>query len=114
MGGREATVELLTLVTGDDFEWSYTWDDGAGGSWPTGRTLYYQFQDAATGDGWVGGSQWSYTIVGAVASLRIESTVADAMPDRTPYRLIMADPTTSPTTEHVLIIGNVKRQEPKL
>lgn len=111
MAGREAKTEILYLITGDDFEWSYVWNDGAGGSWPTGRTLYYQFENGASG--WSDGTQWNYSISGNTASIRKESTDADLIPDRTPYRLVMADSTTTPTTEHVLIVGNVKRQEPR-
>lgn len=113
MAGREAKVEPLKLITGEDFEWFYRWNDGNSGDWPTGRTLYYLFQDGTSDDGWSDGTRWDFVITGAIAKARKESTDADILADRTPYRLVMADSTTSPTTEHILVIGNVKRQEPK-
>jgi len=106
MAGRDVKVELLNLITGDDFEWSYQWLP----AWPSGRTLYYEFQDG-TDSTW--STKWNFIITDDVAYLKIESTVADLMPDRTPFRLVTIDSTTSPATDHVLVIGNVKRLEPK-
>ncbi|AHH22118.1 hypothetical protein NONO_c73620 [Nocardia nova SH22a] len=114
MAGRKPVREPLNLITGDDFKWSYTWKpDGTNAEdFPGDRELYYEFKDGS-GDVWEGGSKWSYEISGSVASIRVESDVADAIANRTPYRLVLQDTGTDPTDESVLIIGNVARQEPQ-
>lgn len=48
------------------------------------------------------------TVSGHHATVKVESTVADEIAPRTPWRLIVSSP-TSPTTETVAAYGKVKR-----
>lgn len=114
MAGRKPVREPLNLITGDDFKWSYTWKpDGVNAeNFPANRELYYEFKNG-TGGAWTGGSKWSYVIAGSVATIRVESDIADAMANRTAYRLVFRDTSATPTDESVLVIGNVERQEPR-
>ncbi|MGW0245040.1 LtfC-like domain-containing protein [Nocardia goodfellowii] len=112
MAGREALVEPLILITGDDFEWFYDWKPDPNGppqNFPAGLELFYEFKNGP--NGWIGGTVWNYVITETRAAIKRESEIADAMKDRTPYRLKLRDTTTTPTTEKVLVIGLVKRQE---
>ncbi|WP_428847105.1 DUF7264 domain-containing protein [Nocardia arthritidis] len=113
MAGRRAAVEPLILITGDDFKWAYTWmPNGSQAPFPPNRELYYEFKNG-TGGAWSGSLKWVYTISGAVASIRVESEIADTITNRTPYRLVFRDKGASPTDKSVMIIGNVERQEPR-
>ncbi|MFE7717471.1 hypothetical protein ACFU44_00290 [Nocardia rhizosphaerihabitans] len=113
MAGREAKNEPLKLIVNDDFEYTYEWKvDGVSTPFPANHELYYQFQNGSGGS-WTGGTKWQYVIDGALATLRIESEVANAVPDRMPYQLIFKHVTDSPTKEKVLLQGFVSRQVPR-
>lgn len=114
MPGRTATIQPLILITGDDFEWYYEYRDDQGNQvdFPTGVSLYYVFNDNASGN-WADGTQWTFSISGHTASILMQSDTADLMAARTPYLLVWKDSSTTPTIEHVLAEGNVERQEPK-
>lgn len=86
----------LVLSTGGDFQWSFVWKDG---DFPTGSALYLL----------VGSSEkWDFTINGDIATIKIESEVADLVAANTPYRMVFKRDTT-PTTETVICHGKVKR-----
>ncbi|MEU4709527.1 hypothetical protein AB0G00_24185 [Nocardia salmonicida] len=115
MAGRKAKVDPLVLITGDDFRWSYEWresPEAEPSAWPAGYELYYEFKNGAGGS-WTGGTKWHFIIAGSVASIRVESEVANGILPRTAYRLVLKDTNPTPTIESVLVIGNVERQEPK-
>ncbi len=94
----------LILATGGDFVWTYRWTPGPEDppEFPVGAEL----------DLLVGESIFPFTVDADTATIKIESETADAIPDRTPFRLRFTEPTT-PTTETILVYGQVKRIEPR-
>ncbi|QIS16401.1 DUF7264 domain-containing protein [Nocardia arthritidis] len=105
--GRTAPVRALNLISGDDFKWGYRWENGV---FPTNVELYLEFRNGPNG-GW--GDKWQFAITGDTASIRVQSEVADAVPNRLGYRLIYRDKNVTPTDETVLCYGAVKRGQPR-
>lgn len=86
----------LVLSTGGDFQWSFVWKEG---DFPTGSSLYLLIGSD---------QQWDFVIAGDIASIKIESEVADLVKAGTAYRMVFKRDTT-PTTETVICHGKVKR-----
>lgn len=101
--GVEPVKGTMFVATGGDFVWNYRYEkDGAPADFPSGASL----------DLLIGDDLHSFTISGDTATIKIESEDSDEIADRTGFRLRLTEPTT-PTTETILVYGQVKRIEPR-
>jgi hypothetical protein len=99
--------DRLYLTRGRDFKWAYRLVDCDGNpvDFPKGR-LYFEF--AELGDG-LEPVVWEFGIEGDVASLKVESELADLIPDRTRWQLVfLAD--GEPVGGDPVSLGSVKVQ----
>lgn len=95
--GFDRPKSALILVTGDDFEWHFQWK---GGNFPVGASLYLLVGNADT--------KWDFTIVGDLATLNIESAIADLIPNGAPFSLLYKQ-----SRKSVLTYGQVRRSGPR-
>lgn len=103
--GVEPAQGDLILATGGDFVWHYRWTPG-------GDSDPQEFPDGAQLDLLIGPAIFPFTVSGDVASVKIEHEDADEIEDRAGFRLRFTEPTT-PTTETILVVGQVRRVEPR-
>ncbi|OZD23805.1 hypothetical protein CH253_08050 [Rhodococcus sp. 06-156-3C] len=105
--GRTLAAGSWNLITGDDFKWSYEWvPDGENVEpFPSGAALYFEVGEEYD-------DIYRFDIAGGVASIKIESEVADLIEAQTPFRLVFQLEDVSPTDESVIAFGRVKRLEP--
>jgi hypothetical protein len=105
--GIEMPADSLVLTAGRDFKWNFEFVNDAGEpeDYPAGD-LYFEFPTVLDGDDPV---RWTFTIADSVATLKVESTEADAIPDRTKWQLVFL-PDGEPTGGDPVAIGKVKRQ----
>lgn len=109
MAGLQPQSEPLYLTAGSDFTWQYHFTESDGVTpkeFPIGAEVYYLIGTLESS------VKWPYVIEGDLARIKIESEVSDLVEDGTPYRLFFKEATT-PTTESPVLIGNVKRREPR-
>ncbi|AAN01759.1 hypothetical protein SEA_SOYO_3 [Mycobacterium phage SoYo] len=80
--GTRLDSDSLVLWRGRDFKWTFENLDASGEpvNFPAG-TLYFELQTSPK-------TEWEFDIVGAVATIKVESTDADAIPDRTKWQLV--------------------------
>lgn len=80
--GTELQDETLVLTRNRDFKWTFTNLDSAGAAvnYPSGQLFFELFTDPKT--------TWTFSISGAVASLKVESTAVDLIPPRTRWQLV--------------------------
>ncbi|MCZ9634743.1 LtfC-like domain-containing protein [Rhodococcus sp. BH5] len=109
MAGIKPQTEPLIFPTGGDFQWVYHYTEPDGTTpkdFPLGSELYYL----------IGGEtdfvKYPFVIEADAAHIKIESEVADLIPDKRGYRLIFKEDTT-PTAETVILFGAVERVEPR-
>lgn len=83
---------VLERVTGMDYVWSFELryppghaSAGQPQPFPVGGTLSYRIETTPP-------TVWQFVIAGAVASIKVESEVADKVPDRTPFKLVWLPP----------------------
>jgi hypothetical protein len=84
--GIELPADSLVLTRGRDFKWSFENldEDGTPVDFADG-TLYFEFPkilDAGVP------RKWMFAIVGAVATIKVESTAADQIPERALWQLV--------------------------
>ncbi|MEV0247982.1 hypothetical protein AB0H76_15420 [Nocardia sp. NPDC050712] len=109
--GMTSAKGELPLVTGSDYQYVFHWTDpdtGEAADFPDGAELYYLIGAMSNPSP----AQWDFVIDGDTATIKKESTVADVVAHRTPFRLLFKEDTT-PTTETVLVYGLVRRVEPR-
>lgn len=92
----------LILPTGGDFVWSFQWKDG---NYPAGSELTFLVGNDE--------DEWPFVIDEDMATIKIEAEVADLIPDGAPHKLRYRDTATTPATDSILLIGQVKRVEPR-
>ena len=74
--------DALVLQRGRDFRWNFKFVDDAGVDkpFPAGK-LYFEFCGSPP-------TKWEFTINGHDASLKVESTEADKIPNRAKWQLV--------------------------
>jgi len=84
--GVELQPVQLVLTKGRDFKWSFQNldEDNQPIDFPAGE-LYFEFATGETP------TQWDFVIVDDLASLKVESTVADLIPNRTKWQLVFLE-----------------------
>ena len=109
MAGSKVTVEPLLVATGGDYLWGYHYTDekGAPLDYPEGAELYYLLGEKGKS------VKYPYTIEGDYASIKVESEVCDLWEHGTPYRLLFQEQTIPNSTEQVVLMGQVSREEPR-
>lgn len=98
--------DRLYLTRGRDFKWAYKLVDPAGAPvpFPAGR-LYFEFELDPVEFQHI----WEFGIEADTASLKVESEVADTIPDRTRWQLVfLAD--GEPVGGDPIALGTVKVQ----
>jgi hypothetical protein len=80
--GVELDQDELVLTKGRDFRWTFTNLDAAGAptDFPTG-SLYFEVYTSTT-------KTWNFTISGSSATIKIEHTEVDSVPNRTKWQLV--------------------------
>ena len=101
--GVQLIPDRLVLTTGRDFRWSFENLDANDQpeDFPAGELYFELATDPVT--------QWDFTIVGSLASLKVESTDSDLIPDRTPWQLVFL-PTGEAAGGDPVALGLVSRQ----
>ena len=101
--GVDVETSTLVLTKGRDFRWKFvnTDDSGAAIDYPSG-TLFFELATATP-------LVWLFTITGAQAVLKIESTVVDTVPNRTKWQLVFK-PTGELAGGDIVARGTVKVQ----
>jgi len=100
--------DSLVLWTGRDFKWGFTNLDANGNStnYPSG-SLYFELLYSTDG-GITPTTQWTFSISGATATLKVESTDADLIPARTQWQLVFL-PTGEVAGGDPIAYGTVRR-----
>lgn len=95
---------VLVLTKGRDFRCTFKSQDGAGvtTNFPSG-SLFFEIATSPTP------LTWTFSITGSTATLKIESTVVDTIPDRTKWQLVFM-PTGEAAGGDPIAIGTVKVQ----
>lgn len=103
--GIELEQDELVLTKGRDFRWTFTNldENGAATAFPSG-SLYFELYTAPST------TTWTFTVVGPVATLKIESTAVDLVPARTKWQLVFK-PTGEAAGGDPLARGVVRIQE---
>lgn len=80
--GVDLDVDELVLTKGRDFKWAFVNLDTSNNplAFPSG-TLYLEFALTPT-------ITWPFTIVGSGATIKVESTQVDSIPNRTRWQLV--------------------------
>lgn len=80
--GTSLTASTLVLTKGRDFRWNFEnlGADGLPETYPVGA-LYFEFPGLSV-------ANWSFTISGSTASIKIESAVVDTIPNRSKWQLV--------------------------
>ncbi|AZS11976.1 hypothetical protein SEA_ZETZY_3 [Mycobacterium phage Zetzy] len=80
--GTRLDSDSLVLWRGRDFKWTFENLDASGEpvNFPAGR-LYFELQTSPT-------TEWEFDIVGSTATIKVESTDADDIADRTKWQLV--------------------------
>lgn len=101
--GIKLTNDSLVLTRGRDFKWAFQNLDANGDpiDFPDGE-LYFEFDLPET-------DNWDFTIDGSVATIKVESTVADTIPERTEWQLVWL-PDGEPAGGEAVSIGKVQVQ----
>ncbi|UVK63300.1 hypothetical protein SEA_SHYGU2_3 [Mycobacterium phage Shygu2] len=78
--GTSLAVDTLVLTKGRDFKWSFENLDATGQpvNFPAGE-LFFEFEN---------GTQWDFTIDGAIASIKIESEQVALIAARMKWQLV--------------------------
>lgn len=98
--GLPTPVLPFNFPSRGDFSWTFQLETG---DFPAGAELYFLIGDP--------GTEYPFTINGGVATIRIESTVVATIDPGTPVWVILREDTT-PTTEHELGLGNIRKVAP--
>lgn len=95
-------VELV-LTKGRDFRWSFQNVDESGNpiSFESG-SLYFEIATPSP-------LTWTFTIVGSVATVKVESEVVATVPNRTKWQLVFK-PTGEAAGGDIVAYGNVRVQ----
>lgn len=81
--GVELPQDTLVLTKGRDFKWTFTNLNAAGKATPFPSGVLY-FEIATSPDLTV----WPFTIVGNTATIKVESTDVDLIPDKAKFQLV--------------------------
>ena len=102
--GVELDQGELVLTKGRDFRWTFSNLDASGNptAFPSG-SLYFEVYGSST-------LTWTFTISGSSASLKVESTVVDSVPNRTRWQLVFK-PTGEAAGGDPIARGVVRIQE---
>ena len=87
--GPSPSKDTLVLFTGRDFNWIFSYKDEDGKTpldFPAG-SLYFEFLQS-TDSGVTPTTSWTFTIAADVATLAIDSAVADLIEDGTSWQLV--------------------------
>jgi hypothetical protein len=81
--GSPLDSDTLVLTRGRDFQWTFQNLDENGQpiDFPVGGELFFEFNSQSI-------DNWDFVIDGDVATIKIESTVADTVPARTKWQLV--------------------------
>ncbi|AHY27067.1 hypothetical protein PBI_PHANTASTIC_3 [Mycobacterium phage Phantastic] len=80
--GPQLEADTLVLTRGRDFKWSFENLDASGQpvNFPAG-TLFFEFDTSPK-------TLWDFVIDGSLATIKVESEDADAIPARTKWQLV--------------------------
>lgn len=100
--------DQMVLTRGRDFKWNFQYldDDDQPTDFPDGE-LYFEFPDVRDEDDEP--VRWDFVVSGDLASIKVESAVADAMPARKKWHLVFL-PAGEAAGGDPLAIGTVVRQ----
>ncbi|MGC0364990.1 hypothetical protein ABH922_002974 [Rhodococcus sp. 27YEA15] len=103
MAGWRPIREAIDLTKGADWIYSRDRDDGP---FPTNTVIEIK---------WASGATWPATIAGSRAAWRVESEVADLIPENTEYTIFVRYPnlTTSTFDDYAWKIGRCRRTQVK-
>lgn len=81
--GVELDLVDLVLVKNRDFKWNFQHldDDGIPSDFPSG-SLYFELYHTTIP------TLWTFTVSGALATLKVESDVVNTVPNRTKWQLV--------------------------
>jgi hypothetical protein len=98
----------MVLTKGRDFKWNFQYldDDDEPVDWPDGD-LYFEFPFIKDEDDLP--VVWAFTLEGALATLKVESADADAIPARAKWQLVFL-PAGEVAGGDALAVGSVRRQ----
>lgn len=102
--GVDLEQDELVLTKGRDFRWTFTNlnSSGAPTNFPSGSLYFEVYTDTM--------KTWTFTISGSSASLKVESTEVDTVPNRTKWQLVFR-PTGEAAGGDPIARGVVRVQE---
>lgn len=105
--GDKLGPDTFVLTTGRDLKWSFQNLDATGApeDFPAGSLYFELATDPLT--------TWDFTISGDTASIKVESTDVDLIPDRTDWQLVFL-PTGEDAGGDPITLGKVSRQGRKV
>jgi len=103
--GVELPQDTLVLTKGRDFKWTFTNLSAAGKPIPfPAGDLYFEITTSPSP------TTWPFTIVGNTATIKVESTAVDLIPDKAKWQLVFL-PDAEAAGGDALARGVVKVQQ---
>lgn len=103
------TPETITLVLTQGADFTQVIKTPAGETFPLDTTVTIRFYNDPNDTTPI--ASWEADVISTQAEWRVESELADAIPDRTPFRMYVSYPEIPNSLEHCWFTGRVARKQ---